>query len=271
MDVLQHAPALTAAEAADLARRLFGIDAEATPLPSERDQNFVLRTQAGDRFVLKVANSTDDRALLEAQNAALAHVARRSTLCPRVIPTTDGWEIGTCETAHGVSHFVRLLTWLPGVPLASLDEHPPELLTNLGAAIAELDCALAGFDHPAIHRDFYWDLTNGLRLVREHAPSIGDPSLRALVQDLARRVESRDGARFARLRHAAAHNDPNDYNVLVDVPPEGGNYGESPVASAFSRKITGMLDFGDMVHTYAVADLAIAVAYAILGKPDPLD
>jgi 4-aminobutyrate aminotransferase-like enzyme/Ser/Thr protein kinase RdoA (MazF antagonist) len=261
MDVLQHAPALTAAEAADLARRLFGVDAEASALPSERDQNFVLSTEAGDRFVLKVANSTDDRALLEAQNAALAHVARGSTLCPRVIPTTDGWDIAAFEAAAGVHHFVRLLTWLPGVPLGSLDEQSPELLASLGAAVAELDCALAGFDHPAIHRDFYWDLANGLRLVREHAPSIADPSMRALVEDLARRIDARDGARFAALRRAAAHNDPNDYNVLV----------EDLVASAFRRKVTGILDFGDIVHTYAVADLAIAVAYAVLGKADPLD
>lgn len=253
MDVLQHAPALTAAAAADLARTLYGIDAEASPLPSERDQNFVLRTEAGDRFVLKIANSTDDRALLEAQNAALAHVARGSTLCPRVIPTSEGSEIAAFEAVPGVRHFVRLLTWLPGVPLGTLDEHPPELLARLGAAVAELDGALAGFDHPAIHRDFYWDLANGLSLVRGDAASIADGALRALVQDVARRVDARDGRRFAALRRAAAHNDPNDYNILVE------------------GTITGILDFGDIVHTYAVADLAIAVAYAILGKPDPLD
>lgn len=280
MDVLQHAPALTAAEAADLGRRLFGLDADASPLPSERDQNFVLRTGTGDRFVLKIANSTDDRALLEAQNAALAHVARGSTLCPRVIPTTDGREIATFDAPHGVRHFVRLLTWLAGVPFGSLDEHPPALLRSLGAAVAELDCALAGFDHPAIHRDFHWDLAKGLSLVHEHAASIADASLRALVQDVARRIAARDGARFEGLRRAAAHNDPNDYNVLVDLPPKGGSYsvaggdlasGPDVVVSLFRRKITGIVDFGDIVHTYAVADLAIAVAYAILGKPDPLD
>ena len=102
----QHAPALTAAEAAELGRRLFGIDADASPLPSERDQNFVLRTESGDRFVLKIANRTDDRALLEAQNAALAHVARGSTLCPRVIPTTDGWEIAAFEASASITSSV---------------------------------------------------------------------------------------------------------------------------------------------------------------------
>ena len=43
-----------------------------------------------------------------------------------------------------------------------------------------------------------------------------------------------------------------------------------PVVSAFRRKIVGILDFGDIVYSYAIADLAIAVAYAVLGKPDPL-
>jgi 4-aminobutyrate aminotransferase-like enzyme/Ser/Thr protein kinase RdoA (MazF antagonist) len=261
MDVLQFAPALTPAGAADLGRRLFGLDAEASALPSERDQNFVLQTAAGDRFVLKIANSTDDRTLLEAQNAALTHVARASTLCPRVIPTIDGHEIAEISPAPGIRHFVRLLTWLPGMPLGSLDEHPPELLASLGAAVAELDSALAGFDHPAIHRDFYWDLAKGLTIVRDHAPAIPDPSLRALVQELARRIDARDGPRFAGLRRAAAHNDPNDYNILVDLPPEGGNY----------RGSVRILDFGDIVHTYAIADLAIAVAYAILGKHNPLE
>src|SRR4029453_17003850 len=77
------------------------------------------------------------------------------------------------------------------------------------------------------------------------------------------------------LRRAAVHNDPNDYNILIaqDLPPEGGSHGSSPgghVASAFRRKITGILDFGDIVYSYAIADLAIAVAYAVLGKDDPL-
>jgi 4-aminobutyrate aminotransferase-like enzyme len=43
------------------------------------------------------------------------------------------------------------------------------------------------------------------------------------------------------------------------------------VASASRRNVTGIVDFGDIVYSYAVADLAIAIAYAVLDKPDPLD
>jgi 4-aminobutyrate aminotransferase-like enzyme/Ser/Thr protein kinase RdoA (MazF antagonist) len=271
MDLLVHAPDLTAPEATALARRLFGVESEASPLPSERDRNFLLQTRAGDRFVLKIANAADGRALLEAQNAALAHVARRTSLCPRAIPALDGSEIAEWRAARGSTHFVRLFTWLPGEPLA-LVPRSPELLEELGRAVAELDAALEGFDHPAIHRDFYWDLANGLALVREHAALIADDRMRTLVEDVAAAIASRDGARLARLRRAAVHNDPNDYNVLVSLLPEGGSHGDphTRVASAVRRKISGILDFGDIVHSYAAADLAIAIAYAILGKEDPL-
>src|SRR5688500_8162721 len=188
MDVLRHAPALTPDKGADLALRMFGVEADASPLPSERDQNFLLRTAAGDHFVLKIANSTDDRALIDAQNAALAHVARSTTLCPRVIPTLDGDQIGELTTDSWTRHLVRLLTWLPGVPLASLPDHPPFLLESLGAAVAELDTALEHFDHPAAHRTFHWDLVHGLALVHDLSSRIPDPALRALVARLAQQI-----------------------------------------------------------------------------------
>jgi 4-aminobutyrate aminotransferase-like enzyme/Ser/Thr protein kinase RdoA (MazF antagonist) len=252
MDVLRHAPDLTADAAAALALRLYGVEGTATALPSERDQNFRLDTMPGDRFVLKIANSTDDRALLEAQNAALAHVARSSTLCPRVIPTLHDQQIAEWTNAAGTRHCVRLLTWLPGSPLASVTDQTPQLLESLGAAVAELDTALDRFDHPAAHRTFHWDLAGGLALVRDAAARIVNPDLRSLVIRVAQQVDFREGPRLERLRRAVVHNDPNDHNVLVD------------------GKVTGILDFGDMVHSYATADLAIAIAYAVLGKPDPL-
>jgi Ser/Thr protein kinase RdoA (MazF antagonist) len=34
--------------------------------------------------------------------------------------------------------------------------------------------------------------------------------------------------------------------------------------------MTGLLDFGDMVHSAMVCDLAVALAYAMLGEHDPL-
>jgi len=253
MDVVLQPPALTAAEAKAVSLGVFGIVASASPLPSERDQNFVLGTAQGDRFVLKIANAAEDRALLEAQNDALTHVARRTPLCPGVVAARDGARIAAFTTRSGIRYYTRVLTWLPGVPLGTIDDRSPDLLEDVGRAVAELDGALDGFDHPAIHRDFYWDLAKAVSLVREFAPVVEDAEMRTLVTRLADEVSARDSARFARLRRAAVHNDPNDHNILVS-----------------DRKVTGILDFGDIVYSYAIADLAIAIAYAVLGKPDPL-
>jgi len=42
MNLLAHAPSFTMADAERIAREMYGVDATATPLTSERDQNFLL-------------------------------------------------------------------------------------------------------------------------------------------------------------------------------------------------------------------------------------
>jgi 4-aminobutyrate aminotransferase-like enzyme/Ser/Thr protein kinase RdoA (MazF antagonist) len=250
MSLLQQAPRFDAAAAAELAREIYRIDADATPLTSERDQNFLLTTGDGTRFVLKIANAAEERALLEAQNGILQHLEPLA-LCPRVVPAGDGSSI----VEGPMGHLVRLLTWLPGQPLATLSEQPDGLLEDLGRRLGEMDRALADFDHPALHRDFHWDLARGFEVVEEHGPAIRDRALRGLVHRVTLRVAGRDERALRRVRRSIIHGDANDYNILVDVS---------------APRVAGLIDFGDSIHAYTVADLAIAVAYAVLGKDDPL-
>jgi 4-aminobutyrate aminotransferase-like enzyme/Ser/Thr protein kinase RdoA (MazF antagonist) len=253
MSMLQQAPRFDVAGAAQLARDLYGLDSTASLLPSERDQNFLLTAASGERFILKIANAGETRELLDAQNAALSHVAPLG-LCPRVCATRDGRQIAPAPSGH----FVRLLSWLPGSPLGALDARPDSLLEDLGHKLGELSGALAGFDHPAIHRDFHWDLSRGFDVVEAHAPLIDDPALRGLVLRTAGHVRARDGRRLAWLRRAAIHGDANDFNLLVVADDPG------------APRVSGIIDFGDMVHSYTVAEPAIAIAYAVLDRPDPL-
>jgi Ser/Thr protein kinase RdoA (MazF antagonist) len=254
VSLLEQAPRFEPRTAAQIARDLYRLDAAASPLPGERDQNFLLETPSG-RFVLKVANAAEERSQLEAQNAALDHVERLG-LCPRVVRSVNGSAI---ERAPG-GYLVRLLTWVPGVPLGTIPRHSSELLEDVGRRLGELDATLLDFDHPAIHRSFHWDLANGFLVVAEHSARVADAPLRALVERVTEQVERRDGARLGRLRRSAIHGDANDYNVLVT---EGAD-GRAPA------HVAGLIDFGDLVHSYTIADLAIAAAYAVLDKPDPL-
>jgi Ser/Thr protein kinase RdoA (MazF antagonist) len=240
---LKNTPRFDVAAAARIAEEFFGIHGHARALPSERDQNFLLTDRAGEKFVLKVANALESRAFLEAQNKVLEHLASRVDFCQSLV--TD--EIATVAGANGATHFVRAVRYLPGVPLAEVRPHSPELLRDVGRKLGQLRWGLSDFDHAAVHRDFHWDLANGNRVIDEFATLIEDATLRDLVTQC--RVEFRTG-----LRRSVIHGDANDYNVLVD--PE-------------RLIVTGLLDFGDMVYSYTVGDLAIAIAYVVLDNEDP--
>jgi Ser/Thr protein kinase RdoA (MazF antagonist) len=219
--------------------KLLKLISGARRLPSERDQNFLLTDESGQEFVLKVANTAESRDFLEAQNAILDYLAEHVSFCQRVIG----------EIAEFEGHLVRLVTYLSGAPLAEIKPHTPGLLHDLGQKLGQLSRALADFDHPAVHRDFHWDLANGNRVINEYAPLIEDVELRELV--LKCRFEP-----ASELRRSVIHGDANDYNVIVD--PE-------------SMTVSGLIDFGDMVYSYTVGELAIAVAYVVLGEGDPRD
>ncbi len=261
MSLLKHSPNFTLEEASALALDLYGVDATATALPSERDQNFLLQARSGDKYVLKIANALEDRAMLEAQQQAIARVAERSFGGQRIAPALSGELLTEIRSASGMRHFVWMVSWLPGATLGSVKWHSPELLRDLGRSVGQIDRALADFDHPAIHRDFHWDLANGLSVVRECESLITDAEMRRLVVKLADEFERDIAPMTPRLRMSAIHNDANDYNVIV-----GGGHD----LRTKNQSVVGLIDFGDMIHSFTVADLAVAIAYAVLDKPDPL-
>jgi Ser/Thr protein kinase RdoA (MazF antagonist) len=239
MQLLRHTPVFDVESATRIAEKLFGVLASASVLPSERDQNFLLDA-ADERFVLKIANLAESRALLEAQNAVLKHLQTRISFCPRVVPNLEGELI-----SRKMDYYVRLVTYLPGMPLAHAMPQSSALLCDFGRKLGQLDHAMSDFDHPALHRDFHWDLANGNRVIDEHSGLIEDASLRDLVRECRFEVKGR-------LRRSVIHGDANDYNVLVD-----------------GHCLVGIIDFGDMVYSWTVGNLAVALAYVVLGKDEP--
>src|SRR4051812_29591465 len=87
--MLADAPRFSTDDAERFARDHFAVDGRATELTSERDQNFLIAT-ADRRIVLKIANASEDRAMLAAQHAALAHLSARLTTTPALVPAVDG-------------------------------------------------------------------------------------------------------------------------------------------------------------------------------------
>ena len=143
--MVNDAPRFDAGSAARIARQLYGIDATALPLTSERDQNFLLTTTAGERRILKIANALEQPDLLEAQQAAMAHVSRHLAACPRPLPTLSGDIVTPIPGDDGRAHFVWAVTHVPGAPLGTVRHRSHALLEDFGRTIAALDCALAVF------------------------------------------------------------------------------------------------------------------------------
>jgi len=260
MNLIRNRPAFGAEEAARLVLEHYGIEGAATPLPGERDQNFLIEAADGAKRVFKIANRSEDPQSLEAQNRAMAHLAASSDLTPRIQAARSGEEIVTMADDDG-ELMARLVSWLPGIPLASQKRQTDALLTDLGRTVGSLDLAFAGFDHPALHREFHWDLARGRKVIRQYRPLVEDPETGDLVDRAMAVFKGSALARLDGLRHSVIHNDANDHNVLVG----GGTDLHSK-----NQRVTGIIDFGDMVHSFTVGNLAVAVAYAVLDKQSPL-
>jgi len=263
--VVAQAPNFSKAQAAGFAKELFGVSGECTPLPSERDQNFHLLSPNQKEYVLKIANASEKFESLDFQNQAMLHVKRHKNLfkreagvCPDIISSGSGNCIETVTGAEGQQHYIRLLTYLHGKPLATAVPHSAELLHGLGRFFGTLDKSLENFDHPAVHREFHWDLGLASEVIGDLIDTVKDTNQKETIHIHWDRYLNRSFPKLAQIRKGVIHNDGNDYNVLVDRPDR------------WQHQVTGVIDYGDMVYSHRINDLAIACAYAMMDKQDPL-
>ncbi|HSA96926.1 MAG TPA: aminotransferase class III-fold pyridoxal phosphate-dependent enzyme [Acidobacteriota bacterium] len=259
MDIGAHATTrATAQDAVRLARELYGLMAKACPLPSEYDDNFRLETAEGSFRVLKVMHPVREARFVDMQCAALGRIAERDPALPvpRVLPNKVG-RLWSRTTIAGEDRIVWMLSYLPGRPIAGVRPVAPDLLEELGAALARLDLALAGFAHPAAGRELKWDPVRA-GWIREHLDRIGDPKRRALVEKVLAGYDAEFVPALPRLGRSVVYADANEYNVLVAIEP------------ARRPRLSGLLDFGDMIETVTVAEIAVAAAYASFGAADLL-
>lgn len=252
-------PVFAREEAESFLQTFYGFSGTLSVLPSYSDQNF--RVDCGDaRYVLKIASAAEPFDVLDFQQKAILHVREHAPelTLPEVIPAQTGEYLSRVPAKHGgAHHHVWMVSYIPGQFISDLPAHPPALLESLGTFMGTLDQVLARFEHPAMHRNLSWDLkqVGQLHELKQH---IKDSNKKRLVAQFLERLDDQVAGQFSSLRQSVIHNDANDNNVLVTGAPE-------------APRIGGIIDFGDMVHTYTVGELAIAIAYIILGKPDPLD
>src|SRR6516162_2438086 len=250
---------LVSHDAIRLARDIYGLEVSARSLPGEYDDNFRIETADGRAFVLKVMHPSRERAFLDLQCQALQHVAERAPeiVLPRVQLTPQGEAFTRVVLRNGEERFIWLVSFLPGKVLAETRPHSGELLHNLGRLLGRIDHALQGFSHPAAVRELKWDSARAL-WIRKYLSHIKEPSRQAIVERALARYEAEVVPLLSNLRKGVIYGDGNDHNVVVND------------ASAQTQSAVSLIDFGDMHHGLLVSEPAIAAAYAVLGKCDPL-
>jgi hydroxylysine kinase len=249
-------PELSADEAAVIAEQLFGIAGSAHLLTSERDRNFRLAATDGVNYLLKISNPAEPDAVVDLQTACLDHIRAKDAAIPvpRVLRTLAGATRGRADLADGRRSTVRMLTYLEGLPVKGTAQTHGQRRA-MGAALAELDLALDGFHHPAASHDLLWNVSRADRLSHlvdeiegEGRRGIARHFMDRFVNDLLPRLQD--------VRRQVIHNDFNLYNVLVD--------------EADTDKVTGIIDFGDLLHAALVGEVATATAYQMKEAAEPM-
>ena len=103
-----------------------------------------------------------------------------------------------------------------------------------------------------MHRHYVWDISTTTD-ANAKLQYIKDHERRRIVAYFLLQFETEVLPVLSSLRYMYAHNDANDYNVLVR-----------------EQKVCGLIDFGDMVYTALINNVAVACTYAMLNHPNPL-
>lgn len=235
---------LNTLDAIAITRRVYGIDGAATRFSTEKDDTFRIDAANGMRYVLKVSNPGETAEELDLQVAAMRHVeaAAPHLPVPRVLPSIGGQFVVPLAPSQQPQRTARLYSYLEGKPLDTL---PASAIDHyeIGEVLAQLQLAMASFRHPHEHRVLAWDVKHLASLTGLQA-HVADPLHRQLIEQAFTRFASIEPA-LRRCRTQVVHNDFNRSNIVAD--PDG------------SKFVSGIIDFGDTVHTAVAIDVATAV------------
>jgi len=239
---------------AELLKEYFGIE-DATLEKLEgygRSVNYQVDTAQGEKFVYKHYRTESGLyELLDAENQVLQKLSHQSpNFYPAPVRNMKGKFLSSIEDGKQLG---RLLTFVEGEFLAEV-EHSTGLFQSIGRFLAQMNKTLLDFHHPAIEaRQLDWDLQHCLNN-QKYSKYIETPQQRKLVDYFFLQFSEIVLPEIPNLRRCVIHSDANDWNLLVQ-----------------DDQISGIIDFGDVVYSSLINELAIAITYAILGKSNPTE
>lgn len=217
------------------------------------DQNFLLKDGEGTKMIAKVATDLLNPYVLDAQLKAMAYLRTKGNeMRIQQIKANLNAEAYTAFDVDGKTVYLRVLSYLEGTFMGDLKDCPLSVVESLGTALGNMDLELKDFSHPAACRFIAWDLAQALNC-RDHLPYIKDHEKRTMAAYFLLQYEMEVLPLQHQLRRAVIHNDANDYNVLIT-----------------DGQMSGLLDFGDMVESQLINNVAVACTYVMFKREEPL-
>lgn len=227
------------------------------PRPSERDWVGLVISSGRPKWVLKIANPDERPERLAAQNRMMDETAAGLNRGITVLRSRTGADVMEWTDTLGRTCWARVLSYLPGTMIADLPYRSPELLQDIGAYLGGMDRLLDSADATVFQRPFVWNLCDSRAAIESWVPQIQKHSTRSDVQRALARFDRHAAPFLSALPKSLIHNDANEHNLIVTL-------GTEPTLD----RLGGVIDFGDAVYSWTVAELAVALAYLALDADD---
>ncbi len=245
---------ITIEEANTILLQCYGMQGKLSEMPGEIDFNFCVKTD-GTTYMLKVSRPDADLDELDFSEKILNYVGlHHSGLTPKFYVSKDNLPT-TWQDTKGRIRYVRMLHWIDGRLYSSVNPINDDVLYSLGQESGKVMQALQGFDHVYAHRYLVWDVDK-IDWTKEYL-HLFDEKQKAIINHFYRALDVNKSI-YENLRCSVIHNDVNDNNIVVS------EHSSEP-------KVKAIIDYGDAVYTKCINDLAITIAYAAMGKCNPIE
>lgn len=206
------------------------------------------------KYILKIyPDKTEEIDLAEAENKILLHLQKKENNCfPKPLVNCEKNLLTPFREEDSVKT-ARLLTYLEGDFLGET-EYSTELFKSLGKFLAEMDLQLSDFRNYVVEaRTLKWDLQH-FSLNEEYVKFIHESGDQKIAAYFFQQYKVYVSPVLLSLRKQIIHGDANEWNTLSQ-----------------NNKISGLIDFGDICYSQLINELAIALAYALMEKENPIE
>ncbi|XP_022083737.1 hydroxylysine kinase-like [Acanthaster planci] len=276
----------------------YGIEtADVKEFESYDDRTYYVKTKLGcgigegSEFIAKVLNSQNTalQGVVATHTDVMNHLKSFPELCCQfALPNLDGdllsYEIIPNDMRDGDRLIgreeglsaLRLFDFMPGKPLNTFSPLSPRFCFEAGVHLGKLQQALQeypGDTKPLKLKASVWQWNVSLLpRLRNLLPLVVDIQKRRLVEEVIDKFEATVVPSMADLRQGILYNDFNGDNVLViaAAAETGDCSGTNCLMTNSIVRISGVIDFDDILHAYLVYEIAIGMMYMMFCSDEPV-